>query len=99
MTAGDTEIPSRGVVFSPKVLFSGDASARDVELVIGGTIQGADLANQGLRLRRGVTDLVQHVQGDGSSDESGGGDKPIQIAMIMQVRIQVGRCYKGGSEV
>ena len=51
---------------------------RDVELVIGCTIQCANLANQRLWDGCGIADLIQRVQGDSSSDECGGDNELIQ---------------------
>ena len=76
MVSGDFEIPGRGIIFSPKVLFAWDADARDVKLMMCCAIKGTDLANRGLF--DGVADPVQRVQGDGSSDEGGDSDESIQ---------------------
>ena len=76
MVSGDVEIPGRGVVFSPKVLFTRDTDAWDVKLMVGCAVKGTNLADRGLFGR--VTDLVQCVQGDSSSDKCGGGNESIQ---------------------
>ena len=76
MVSRDIEIPSRGVVFSPKILFVRDADMRDVKLVIGCAVKGTNLADWGLFDR--VADPVQCVQGDGGSDEGSDGNESIQ---------------------
>ena len=76
MVPGDVKIPGRGVVFSPKVLFSWDTDAWDVELMVCCAVKGTNLANQGLF--DGVADPVQRVQGDSGGDKGGGSDESIQ---------------------
>ena len=76
MIPGDVEIPGRGVVFSPKVLFVGNADVRNVKLVVGCAVKGTNLADRELFDR--FADPVQRVQGNCSSDESGDGNESIQ---------------------
>ena len=81
MVSRDVEIPGRGVIFSPKVLFKQDADAWNMELVISHAVQGTNLTNR--RNRRlfdwcGVADLVQRVQGHSGGDKRGDGDESIQ---------------------
>ena len=76
MISRDFEIPGGSVIFSPKVLFTRDANMWDVKLVVCCAVEGTKLADWGLFSR--VADLVQRVQGDGSSDESGDGNESIQ---------------------
>ena len=76
MISRDAKIPGGSIIFSPKVLFSGDTDTRDVELMVGCAIKGTELADR--RLFDGVTDPVQRVQGDSSGDEHGNGDESIQ---------------------
>ena len=78
MISGDTKIPSRSVILSPKVLFTRDADAWDVELMVGCAVKGTKLADQGRFNGRGVTDPVQRVQGDSGGDEGGDGNESIQ---------------------
>ena len=59
MVTRDVEIPSGGVVFSPEILFVGDADTRNVKLMVGCAVQGTNLANRGARrLFNGVADSV-----------------------------------------
>ena len=58
MISGDAEIPGRGIIFSPEVLFTRDADAWDMELVVGCAVKGADLTNWGWFDWCGVTDPV-----------------------------------------
>ena len=76
----DAKIPGGSVVFSPKVLFSWDTDAWDMKLVVRCAVKGTKLANRGLfnGLFNGIANPVQCVQGDGGSDESGGGNESIQ---------------------
>ena len=76
MVTRDVEIPGGRIVFSPKVLFSWDTDAWDMELVVRCAIKDTKLANRGLF--NGLANPVQRVQGDGGSDEGGGGNESIQ---------------------
>ena len=76
MISGDVEIPGRGVLLSPKVLFTRDADTWDVKLVVCCAVKGTNLADQ--RLFNGFTDPVQRVQGDSGSDKGSGGNESIQ---------------------
>ena len=76
MVIGDVEIPGGHVILSPKVLFSWDTDARNVELVVRCAVKGTKLANRGLFNR--LADPVQRVQGDGGSNKGGGGNESIQ---------------------
>ena len=78
MVSGDVEIPGGSIIFSPEVLFVGNADARNVELMVGCAVKGTNLADWGRFDGRWITDPVQCVQGDGSSDESGDGNESIQ---------------------
>ena len=76
MVVGDVEIPGGHIIFSPKVLFTRDADAWNVKLMVRCAVKGTKLANRGLFNR--FADPVQRVQGDGGSDEGGGGNESIQ---------------------
>ena len=76
MIIGDVEIPGRGIIFSPKVLFTRDANTWDVELVVCCAVEGTKLADR--RLFNRVTNPVQCVQGDSGGDERGDSDESIQ---------------------
>ena len=76
MVIGYVEIPGGGVIFTPEVLFVGDADVWDVKLVVRCAVKGTNLADQGLF--NGFADLVQCVQGDSSSDKGSGGNESIQ---------------------
>ena len=76
MISGDVEIPGRGVVFSPKVLFTRDTDTWNVKLVVCCAVEGTNLANWGLF--DGVADPVQRVQGDSGSDKGSDSDESIQ---------------------
>ena len=78
MVIGDVEIPGGRVIFSPKVLFSWDTDARNMELMVCCAIEGANLANWGRFDWCRVTDPIQCVQGYGGGDERGGSDESIQ---------------------
>ena len=76
MVIGDVEIPSRSIIFSPKVLFPWDADAQNVKLVVCCAIKGTNLADRGWF--NGGANPVQRVQGDSGSDEGGGGNESLQ---------------------
>ena len=76
MVTGDVEIPGRGVIFPPKVLFKRNSDAWDVELVVCCAVKGTNLTDRGLC--GWFADLVQRVQGDCGGDESGDGNESIQ---------------------
>ena len=79
MIPGDVEIPRGSIIFSPKVLFTRDADAWDVELVIRCAVKGTNLTDRELcGWFNRVADPVQRVQGDCGSDESGDSDESIQ---------------------
>ena len=79
MVIGDVEVPGGRIIFSPKVLFTRDADAWNVELMIRCAVEGTNLADRGLcGWFNRVADPVQRVQGDYGSDEGGGGNESIQ---------------------
>ena len=77
MVVRGVEIPGGRIIFSPKVLFSWNTDAQNVELMVCRAIEGTNLADRGLWFNR-VADPVQRVQGDCGSDESGDGNESIQ---------------------
>ena len=76
MVIGDVKVPGGSIIFSPKVLFSRNADARNVELMVCCAIKSAKLADRGWFDR--VTDPVQRIQGDGGRDKGSGGNESIQ---------------------
>ena len=78
MVTRDVEIPGGRIIFPPKVLFTRDADAWDVKLMIRCAVKGTNLADRGRLDGRGVTDPVQRVQGYGGSGKRGDGNESIQ---------------------
>ena len=79
MVTGGVEIPGGRIIFPPKVLFTRDADAWDMELMICCAVKGTNLADRGLcGWFNRIADPVQRVQGDYGSDEGSGGNESIQ---------------------